>query len=96
MYTPQIYENYTRRSGEGLSLAFVITWLLGDLFSLAGAIMAGLIPTVIILALYVSFSVCLRTKLVLMTKSHFSMHYATSPCYSKSTTTGYSTPLETS
>jgi len=57
VYTPQIYENYTRKSGDGLSVAFIITWFLGDLFSLVGAIMAGLIPTVIILALYVSTSV---------------------------------------
>jgi hypothetical protein len=56
VYSPQIYENYTRKSGEGLSIAFVITWLLGDLFSLAGALIAGLIPTVILLALYVSDS----------------------------------------
>lgn len=54
VYSPQIYENYSRKSGEGLSVAFVITWLLGDLFSLAGAIIAGLIPTVILLACYVS------------------------------------------
>ena len=32
----------------------MITWLLGDIFSLVGGIMAGLIPTAIILALYVS------------------------------------------
>lgn len=54
VYSPQIYENYTRKSGEGLSIAFVVTWLLGDLFSLVGAIIADLIPTVILLALYVS------------------------------------------
>jgi len=33
---------------------FVVIWLLGDLASLSGAIIAGLLPTVIILALYVS------------------------------------------
>jgi len=61
VYTPQIYENYTRKSGEGLSVAFIITWLLGDLFSLVGAIMAGLIPTVILLALY--YALCDMTLL---------------------------------
>ncbi|KAF8310274.1 PQ-loop-domain-containing protein [Clavulina sp. PMI_390] len=52
VYSPQIYENYSRQSGEGLSVAFVVIWLLGDLFSLGGAVMAKLIPTVIVLALY--------------------------------------------
>jgi hypothetical protein len=49
-----MYENYTRKSGEGLSLVFVIIWLLGDILNLVGGIMAGLIPTVILLAIYVS------------------------------------------
>ena len=53
VYSPQIYENYKLKSGEGLSVPFVIIWLLGDLCNLVGAIMAGLLPTVIILAVYV-------------------------------------------
>ncbi|EJT97269.1 PQ-loop-domain-containing protein [Dacryopinax primogenitus] len=52
VYTPQIYENYTLKSGEGLSVLFVVIWLAGDLCNLGGALMAGLIPTVIILAVY--------------------------------------------
>jgi solute carrier family 66 (lysosomal lysine-arginine transporter), member 1 len=55
VYSPQIYENYVRQSGEGLSLLFVAIWLLGDLSNLVGAILGGLLPTVIILASYVSF-----------------------------------------
>lgn len=55
MYSPQILENYRLKSGEGLSVAFVVVWLLGDIFNLAGGLMAGLIPTVIIMAAYVSF-----------------------------------------
>ncbi|TDL23288.1 PQ-loop-domain-containing protein [Rickenella mellea] len=52
VYTPQIYENYKLKSGEGLSVFFVVIWLLGDLCNLAGAVMAGLLPTMIILAIY--------------------------------------------
>ncbi|PPQ77482.1 hypothetical protein CVT25_011352 [Psilocybe cyanescens] len=52
VYSPQVYENYTLQSGEGLSVLFVIIWLLGDLTNLAGALLAGLLPTVILLALY--------------------------------------------
>ncbi len=28
VYSPQIYENYSLQSGEGLSVAFVVVWLL--------------------------------------------------------------------
>ncbi|KJA16484.1 hypothetical protein HYPSUDRAFT_290406 [Hypholoma sublateritium FD-334 SS-4] len=52
VYSPQLYENYTLQSGEGLSVLFVVIWILGDLSNLAGAILAGLLPTVIILGLY--------------------------------------------
>ncbi|KAF5315301.1 hypothetical protein D9619_007185 [Psilocybe cf. subviscida] len=52
VYSPQIYENYTLKSGEGLSVLFVIVWLLGDLTNLIGAVLGGLLPTIIILALY--------------------------------------------
>lgn len=54
VYTPQIYENYRLKSGEGLSVPFVLIWLIGDLCSLSGALIAHLMPTVIILATYVS------------------------------------------
>ncbi|KAG8892886.1 hypothetical protein FRB99_002380 [Tulasnella sp. 403] len=62
VYSPQIYENYSLQSGEGLSVPFVVTWLLGDLSNLVGAMMAGLLPTTILLAIY--YSVCDVTLLV--------------------------------
>ncbi|KAJ3731128.1 PQ loop repeat-domain-containing protein [Lentinula guzmanii] len=52
VYSPQIYENYSLQSGEGLSLIFVYVWLLGDITNMTGAILAGLLPTVIILGVY--------------------------------------------
>ncbi|KDR82764.1 hypothetical protein GALMADRAFT_275861 [Galerina marginata CBS 339.88] len=52
VYSPQVYENYSLQSGEGLSVLFVIIWLLGDLTNLAGALLARLLPTVILLAVY--------------------------------------------
>lgn len=54
VYSPQIYENYSLQSGEGLSVLFVVVWLLGDICNLLGAVAGGLLPTVIILALYYS------------------------------------------
>ncbi|PVF94623.1 PQ-loop-domain-containing protein [Serendipita vermifera] len=52
VYTPQIIENYQLKSGEGLSVLFILIWLAGDITNLLGAAIAGLIPTVIILAIY--------------------------------------------
>jgi hypothetical protein len=57
VYTPQILENYQLKSGEGLSVLFVLIWLAGDICNLLGAGIAGLIPTVIILAIYVRRSI---------------------------------------
>ena len=54
VYSPQILENYQNKSGEGLSVAFIVAWTLGDLCNLFGSIGAGLIPTVTVLASYVS------------------------------------------
>ncbi|ETW81686.1 hypothetical protein HETIRDRAFT_173361 [Heterobasidion irregulare TC 32-1] len=56
VYSPQIFENYQLKSGEALSVLFVAVWLLGDLCNLVGASMAGLLPTVILLAIY--YSLC--------------------------------------
>ncbi|OSX59734.1 hypothetical protein POSPLADRAFT_1059039 [Postia placenta MAD-698-R-SB12] len=52
VYTPQIIENHRLKSGEGLSVFFVVIWLIGDICNLVGAILAHLLPTIIILALY--------------------------------------------
>ncbi|KAG0700109.1 PQ-loop-domain-containing protein [Suillus ampliporus] len=52
VYSPQIIENYQLQSGEGLSLLFIYVWLLGDVCNLVGAVMAGLLPTVIIIGVY--------------------------------------------
>ncbi|AOW06682.1 PQ loop repeat-domain-containing protein [Yarrowia lipolytica] len=52
VFTPQIYENFKRQSSEGLSLSFVVIWLIGDIFNVLGAILQKIIPTMIILAIY--------------------------------------------
>ncbi|QLG74995.1 hypothetical protein HG535_0H03220 [Zygotorulaspora mrakii] len=52
VFVPQIYENFVRKSSDGLSLLFVILWLAGDIFNLVGAMMQHLLPTMIILAAY--------------------------------------------
>lgn len=52
VYSPQIIENHQLQSGEGLSLLFIYIWLLGDLCNVIGALIARLLPTVIILGVY--------------------------------------------
>ncbi|CAK9439209.1 uncharacterized protein LODBEIA_P34330 [Lodderomyces beijingensis] len=52
VFAPQIYENFTRKSSEGLSLTFIVLWLAGDVFNVLGAVLQGLLPTMIILAVY--------------------------------------------
>lgn len=52
VFAPQIYQNFVRKSAEGLSLLFVVLWLLGDIFNVIGAVKQGVLPTMIILAIY--------------------------------------------
>lgn len=52
LLVPQLILNYTTGSADGISLIFLAVWLVGDITNLAGAIWAGLVPTVIALAIY--------------------------------------------
>ncbi|KAI8877341.1 PQ-loop-domain-containing protein [Backusella circina FSU 941] len=52
VFTPQLWENYKRKNGDGLSFSFLVIWLAGDVFNLIGVIMQDLLVTMFILALY--------------------------------------------
>jgi uncharacterized protein with PQ loop repeat len=52
VFSPQIIENFRRSSAEGLSIQFIVVWLLGDVFNILGAVLQGVLPTMIILAIY--------------------------------------------
>ncbi|KAH8151013.1 uncharacterized protein LAJ45_04714 [Morchella importuna] len=52
VFSPQIITNFRRGSAEGLSLAFLIVWLAGDVFNVLGAVLQGVLPTMVILAVY--------------------------------------------
>ena len=56
VFTPQILENFRRHSASGLSLLFIIIWLVGDVFNIIGAVLQGVIPTMTILAVYYTFA----------------------------------------
>lgn len=52
VFTPQIFENFRRKSADGLSLIFVVVWLSGDIFNVIGGILQHVQPTMIVLAAY--------------------------------------------
>ncbi|KAI9738109.1 MAG: hypothetical protein M1818_005537 [Claussenomyces sp. TS43310] len=52
VFSPQIIENFRRSSADGLSLQFIIVWLVGDVFNILGAVLQGVLPTMLILAVY--------------------------------------------
>jgi uncharacterized protein with PQ loop repeat len=52
VFSPQIIENWKRASADGLSVVFIVVWLLGDFFNIIGAVLQGVLPTMIILAVY--------------------------------------------
>lgn len=56
LLVPQLIENFRNGNAEGISTAFLLTWLIGDIANLVGSIWANLLPTVIALALYYCFA----------------------------------------
>ena len=42
---PQFYENYVNKTGLSLSMSFLLIWLVGDFFNLAGCFMTGQLAT---------------------------------------------------
>lgn len=52
VFSPQIIENFRRSSADGLSIQFIIIWLTGDVFNILGAVLQGVMPTMLILAIY--------------------------------------------
>ena len=42
-----MWENYRRKSGDGLSMTFLVIWLAGDVFNLLGVIMQDLLVTMV-------------------------------------------------
>ncbi|KAH7316456.1 PQ-loop protein [Stachybotrys elegans] len=49
---PQLIANYKAQRADGLSMAFLIVWLLGDATNLIGALFTRLAPTAVALASY--------------------------------------------
>lgn len=47
VFSPQIIQNFQNRSADALSVQFVIIWLLGDVFNILGAVLQGVLPTMV-------------------------------------------------
>lgn len=47
VFSPQIIENFRRSSAEGLSIVFIVIWLIGDIFNILGAVLQGVLPTMV-------------------------------------------------
>ncbi|KAJ2081353.1 hypothetical protein H4R24_002411 [Coemansia sp. RSA 988] len=52
---PQIYLNYQRKSGEGVSLAMMVAWVIGDILNIAGALMQSMVMSTILIGTYYLF-----------------------------------------
>lgn len=63
---PQILTNYREKSAEGLSMVFLLTWILGDLFNLFGCMLEpNTLPTQFYMAvLYTITSLILTTQTI--------------------------------
>ncbi|OHE95873.1 hypothetical protein CORC01_08870 [Colletotrichum orchidophilum] len=53
---PQLLTNYKSQSADGLSMGFLIIWLIGDVTNLMGALFTHLAPTAVALATYFCFA----------------------------------------
>ncbi|ATY61229.1 vacuolar membrane PQ loop repeat [Cordyceps militaris] len=55
---PQMVANYKAKSADGISMAFLVVWMLGDITNLLGAFFTHLAPTAIALACYFCVADC--------------------------------------
>lgn len=53
---PQLIEQWRLKSAEGIAIGFISIWFLGDVFNLAGAMLAHLLPEVVFLAVWFCFA----------------------------------------
>jgi len=51
VFSPQIIENFRRGSAEGLSVVFIVVWLVGDVFNILGAVLQEVLPTMVCIAI---------------------------------------------
>lgn len=52
VFAPQILTNFAKKSADGLSLSFVVLWLVGDVFNIIGAVLQDVQWVLTFLAIY--------------------------------------------
>ncbi|KAI9762385.1 MAG: hypothetical protein M1835_008041 [Candelina submexicana] len=91
VFSPQIIENLRRGSAEGLSLQFIIVWLAGDVFNILGAVLQGVLPTMVILAVYYTLA-----DIVLLAQCFYYRGFTLTDEHKKPTTAPEDNPTEES
>ncbi|ORZ01341.1 PQ loop repeat-domain-containing protein [Syncephalastrum racemosum] len=56
VFTPQLYENYSRKNTDGVSVRFLWLWIFGDVTNLLGIVLEDLLVTMLLVAVYYLFS----------------------------------------
>ncbi|ANB14482.1 Rtc2p [Sugiyamaella lignohabitans] len=64
---PQLIEQWRLKSADGISIGFLIIWLLGDVTNLAGSLWANLRPEVILLAVWY----CIADSLIMVSYFYY-------------------------
>jgi hypothetical protein len=73
VYVPQLAENYRIQSGEGLCILLILAWIIGDVCNLIGAVLGGLVSSVIWLGLYVRFPVRSDRSVMIISTSSYAL-----------------------
>ncbi|OWB74338.1 hypothetical protein B5S31_g4127 [[Candida] boidinii] len=68
---PQLIEQWRLKSADGISIQFLIMWFLGDVFNLIGALLAGLLPQVVLLAVWF----CIADTAILLSYYYYTYIY---------------------
>jgi uncharacterized protein with PQ loop repeat len=64
---PQLIEQWRVKSADGISIGFLVIWLLGDVTNLAGSLWAGLRPEVVLLAVWY----CIADSLIMVSYFYY-------------------------
>ncbi|XHG05323.1 hypothetical protein AWENTII_008557 [Aspergillus wentii] len=52
LLAPQLIENYRNGNADAISFAFICIWFVGDVTNFIGGVWAGLVPVIILIAVY--------------------------------------------
>ncbi|CAO3703809.1 unnamed protein product [Rhizopus stolonifer] len=59
VFTPQLWQNFRSKNADGVSVTFLLLWIVGDIFNLIGIVLDNLLFTMLLLAVYYLCADCL-------------------------------------